>query len=67
MGGVRIKKVLGIRVWCEVGAECESGIPTTGLFEVLPNCLVEFSMTLILFAKERRHLAFKVPLLRPKW
>jgi hypothetical protein len=31
MGGVRIKKVLGIRVWCEVGAEC--GIPRTVLFE----------------------------------
>jgi hypothetical protein len=66
MGGVRIKTVLGIRVWCEVGAECESGIPRTVLFEVLPKCLVEFSMTLILFAKERRHLTCKVPLLRPK-
>jgi hypothetical protein len=66
MGGVRIKQLLGIRVWCEVVAECESGIPRTVLFEVLPKCLVEFSLTLILFAKERMHLTFKVPLLRPK-
>jgi hypothetical protein len=66
MGGVRIKKVLGIRVWYEVGSECESGIPRTVLFEVLPKCLVEFSLTLILLAKERRHWTFKVPLLRPK-
>jgi len=66
MGGVRMKQLLGIRVWCEVGAECESGIPRTVLFEVLPECLVGFSLTLILFAKERRHWTFKVPLLRPK-
>ncbi len=47
-----------------MGAECESGIPRAVLFE---SCLVEFSMTLILFANERRQLSFKVPLLRPSF